>query len=727
MLEPLGRFVVRHARATLVVALAVLAGFVVVGIGVFGKLITDGFDDPDSGSSQAAELLADAGSDGADLVLLVTVEDGTVDDPEAAAAGTALTQDVAAVPGIGQVASYWSTAAPPMRSADGAAALITVEPGDATVEHLVEEFSGTRDNLEITPGGGEVIGMNFESQLEQDLLVAESIAVPLVLILLLVVFGSLVSALLPLVVAVFAVFGSFTQLALLAEVTDVSIYAVNLITGLGLGLAVDYALLVVSRFREQLATGQDVGDAVVATVRTAGRTIVFSGMAVAAAMSVLLIFPLAFLRSFAYAGAGVVVVSVLAAVIVLPALLTVLGHRVNAGRLPWARNLSGAASPRWGRLAAAVMARPARFALPAVVVLGVLAVPALGVQFGLADDRVLSTSADGRIVGDALRDDFPAGEGNVIDLVSTAPMTDDELRDYADGVSAVPGVDRVTSRLGVHGDGALVATEPGETPPGLPGELVTAFSPLDPSSDAGRDLVGQVRDVDVPADTTVHVGGASAELVDSLGAISDRLPVALLLVAATAFVVLFLFTGSVVQPLRALVSNVMVLGGVIGLLTWVFQDGNGASVLGFTAMPLDASMLVLFAVIAFGLSMDYEVFVMSRITEGYDAGLSVRAATEQGLARTGRIVSAAAALIAVSFFAFMTSGISFMQMFGMGTGLAILLDATVVRGVLVPASMRALGRHAWYAPGFLRRVHGRVGVRESAEAPGEHVSATVDA
>lgn len=723
MLTRLATFVVRHARIVLVVSTIAMIGAAAVGFGAFGKLQTGGFEDPAAESRAAAELLAAEGGT-TDLVLLARTESGTVDDPEVHAAGTRLTERLQAEPGIGAVDSYWSTQAPQLRSIDGTEALVLVDLAEADDDAIAETYVGDVDGLTVVAGGEFGVGEDIGDQVGRDLAIAESIAVPLILVLLVFAFGSLVAALLPLAIGLVAILGTFGELSVIAEVTDVSIYAINITTALGLGLAIDYALLVVSRFREELGapdSGVSVGDAVVRTVRTAGRTIVFSGLAVAAALATLLVFPLYFLRSFAYAGIGVVVISAFGALVLLPALLTVLGRRVNAGALPWSKAVRGAEAPFWGRLAGAVMRRPLVAAAPVVAVLLVAAAPLLDVRFGTPDERVLPETASSRQVGDALREDFPVRDNGAIQIVTTAPVADADLAAYADRLSLLPDVERVDSRLGATVAGTTTPPDAdaagegaGDGRQAAPAhERLAVVTAADPTSDAARELVRSVRAVPDPAGAVALVGGDSAALVDSLDAVGGRLPLAIGLIVLTTFVVLFLFTGSLVQPIRALLCNALVLGATLGVMVLIFQEGALSSVLGFTPMPLDTSMLVLLFCIAFGLSMDYEVFVMSRIKERHDAGATLEEATVTGLARTGRIVTTAAALLAVSFFAFGTSQVSFLQLFGLGAGMAVLLDATLVRGILVPASMRLLGRHAWYAPRVLRRVHARVGLSEA--------------
>jgi RND superfamily putative drug exporter len=462
---------------------------------------------------------------------------------------------------------------------------------------------------------------------------------------------------------------------------------------------------------------------VVRAVETAGRTIVFSATTVAVALASLLVFPPYFLRSFAYAGIGVMVITAVSAVVLLPAVLALLGHRVDSWRVPGVRGIRGGASPMWSRIAGFVTRRPLVSSLPVLGLLLLMAAPLLGISFATPDDRVLPTSASSRQVGDVVRDDFNGDEAGAISVVSTAALDDGALATYAADLSRLPHVVRVVSRLGAVADGTTGRPAAGpQAPPDAvrpDAERILVVTDLDRRSDGARDLVGTIRDLPAPAGGDVLVGGPTAQLVDSMDAIGSRLPLALGWMALTTLVILFLFTGSVVQPVRALALNVVGLGATMGAMVWVFQEGHFADLLGFTPLPMDTSMMVLLFCIAFGLSLDYEVFVLGRIKEMRDLGHSHEEAVVRGLAHTGRIVSTAAALIAISFFAFLVSRVSFIQFFGLGTGLAILIDATLVRGVLLPASMRLLGEGSWYAPRWLGSVHRRFGVSEGTPETAE--------
>jgi len=612
--------------------------------------------------------------------------------------------------------SYWQTRNPGLRSKDGKYALVlggTRSDHDLTSSELASLQSHSR-LVDVTVGGGSAIVNDILKQVTKSLRSAEGIAVPIILVLLVLAFGSVVAALLPLAIGVIAILGTFAELFVLGSVTNVAVYSINLTTALGLALSIDYSLLMVSRFREELGRGQEPARAVMRSVQTAGRTIVFSGTTVVAALAVLLIFPMYFLRSFAYAGIGVVIISMAAAVVVLPALLAVLGRRVNAGRLPWARNREpSTAAPFWGRLAGQAMRRPALIAIPVLALLVLIALPLLHIQFGTPDDRVLPTTTQSRAVGDVLRADFTGNSATALNVITDGPLDRAALAAYATRLSDLAGVARVETSVATFVQGETVPNSADPTLARPTAQRLSVVSAADPRSNASKDLVRTVRDLPDPDGVRVYVGGQTAELIDTTHAIGTRLPLAGLLILLTTFIVLFLFTGSVVQPIRALVLNGVTLAATAGLLVWIFQEGHLSGALHFTALPVDTNMLVLLFCIAFGLSMDYEVIVLSRIKELHDQGRDNRTAVTDGLTRSGRIVTTAAALIAVTFFANVTSTVSFLQLFGLGAGFAVIIDATLVRAVLVPACQRILGRAAWYAPAPLRRLNTYIGLAEA--------------
>jgi RND superfamily putative drug exporter len=718
MFYKLGLLVATRARLILALSIAVLVLSAALGIGVFGKLLTGGFDDPSSASSRATKLLDQKFSGEPNLIFLVQARAGTVDSPAVAASGQALATRLSGDDRLSGVTSYWATKAAGLRSEDSTDALILAHiDGDdsqaaTSATGILKDYAHENDDA-VTVKIGGALGTGVGEQVTKDLALAEAIAVPITMVLLIIAFGSLVAALLPLLVGVLAIFATFAELSLLTHVTSVSVFAINLTTALGLGLGIDYALLMVSRFREELATGHPVEEAIARTMTSAGRTIAFSALTVAAALSAMLVFPVYFLRSFAYAGVGVTVFAALSALFALPALLAVLGDRVNAGRIPGVRAVRSPEAPFWGRLARTVMRRPALAALPVVAVLLFMATPLLHVTFGTPDDRVLPTSAASHQVGDSLREDFATQPG-AIDVLVQAAVTPTALADYARQLSTLAGVQQADSSAGSFTGGN--STAPRLAPAGLSRDgiqRVTLSTGLPSSSSAAAGLVDRVRDAAAPAGAKVLVGGEAARIVDAKTAIGSRLLLAGVIIVITTFLLLFLFTGSIVQPIRALLGNGLTLGATLGTMVWIFQDGHLSGMLGFTATPTNTSMPVLLFCIAFGLSMDYEVFLISRVKELHDGGASNADSVAGGLARTGRIVSTAAALLAVSFFAFGTSKVSFIQFFGLGTGLAILIDATLVRGVLVPAFMRVFGENSWYAPAPLRRLHNRIGLSEN--------------
>ncbi len=716
--EPGGRFarvVIGQARWLLALsAIGVLAASV-LGAGAVGKLRGGGFEDPAAESARARVMAEQTfGQRPANLVLLVTAAGGpgaaSVDDAKVAAAGRSAAGRLDAEPGVEVLGSYWTAPAPAagLRSADGRKALVVAHvegDEDAVMERAADlESDYTTSDLvaRIQTGGFGQANLDITGQVTTDLARAEAIAVPLTLILLIVAFGSVVSGLLPLLVGGIAIAATFAALSLIAEATSVSIFALNLTTALGLGLGIDYSLLVVSRYREELAAGRDVRSAVAVTMATAGRTVVFSAATIAVALAALLVFPLYFLRSFAYAGMAVVSIAALASVVTLPALLTVLGPRVDALRLRrrGRRPVEPAAAHAtrrgfWNTLARFVMRRPVLAAAPVLAILLTLGAPFLGVRFAVPDDRVIPAEvSQARQVGDVMREDFAGAGGGA--LFAVLPQaTPAAVTAYAERLAALPAVARVEIQ------GAVVRAAPSVDLYGAPAE----------------ELVRASRAIAVDGAGPVLVGGPSAELVDVKASIADRLPLAAGLIGLTTFGLLFLFTGSVVLPLKALAVNAFTIVGVLGTMVWIFQDGHLAGLLGFTPMPLNITMPLLMFCVAFGLSMDYEVFLLGRIKEYHDAGADTATAVAAGLERTGRIVTTAAALLAITMFAFVSSRVSFIQMFGLGTGLAIVLDATLVRGVLVPALMRLMGRYNWWAPAPLRRLHARIGLTETAAPP----------
>jgi RND superfamily putative drug exporter len=726
MFAALGRFTVRRRWVVLVLTVVVLVASAGIGGGVFDRLKSGGFFDPDAESTRAEEVLDDQFAAGQpDLVLLVEVDGGDVDGADAVAAGTRLTEQLAAEDLVTQAQSYWSLGSPPpLKSTDGSEAIVLVQIDDAdevaadqAIVDLSEEYSGEGDGFTVRMGGRGEIFRQVGETIEGDLASSESIAVPITLLLLVLVFGGIVAALLPVGVGLVAIMGTFLVLYLVTLATDVSVYSITLTTAMGLGLAIDYSLFVVSRFREELAKGRTVEAAVVRTVETAGRTVAFSGLTVAVSLVALLIFPLYFLRSFAYAGVGVVLVAALASVVTLPALLAVLGHRVDALTL-WKRTPKPVGEGFWHRLALGVMRRPVLIGGAGVLFLLILGAPFLNVAFGIPDQRVLPEDASARVATEALVDDFDSDEAAAFGIAAPDAGPSDELSteidDYAARLSTIEGVQRVDAATGFYVDGEQVLpagplTERFESDEGTWFSVVPDVEPI---SEEGEQMVADIRAEPAPFD--VLVGGFSAAFVDSRDAIFSLVPWAGLLIGVSTFVLLFLMFGSLVVPAKAIVLNLLSLTATFGAMVWIFQEGHGSGFLDFTPTGyLDITTPILMFCIAFGLSMDYEVFLLSRIKEEHDRSGDNTASVALGLERTGRIVTAAALLLAVTFLSFATGSITFIKLFGLGLALAVLMDATIVRALLVPAFMRLAGEANWWAPRWLKAVHERIGLKES--------------
>jgi len=723
MFERMAYALVRRRRLILVATVAlVVAGGALAG-NVVDRLTAGGFEDESSESFVAAEALEkDFGVQAPNLVLLVTAEGGSVDDPAVAEAGRALTAELAGEDGIEGVASYWSTGAPTLRSDDSSQALVVATiNGDADearerIEVISPKFNGNGDVINVAVGGFEEVFRAVSAQIEEDLLRAEVIAFPITLILLLFVFGSLVSAALPMAIGGIAIIGSFFVLRVLTGFTDVSVFALNLVTAMGLGLGIDYSLFVVSRFREELRRGLTPHEAVVQTVKTAGRTVAFSGVTVALSLSALLIFPLTFLRSFAYAGVAVVMLAALAAVVFLPALLAVLGHRVDKLAV-WRRKERPVGEGFWHRAATTVMRRPVPIATAVIVVLLLLGAPFLGVEFGRTDHRVLPVESDVRRTMDAVGANFSVNNAESLQVVAAGigdPLaSSDQIHAYAAALSELDGAASVDALTGTYANGDRIAG-PGEASARFAAEDGTWLSVIpagDTTATEREELVRDVRALDGPFG--VEVSGLAAADIDGRESLFSRLPLAAGLIAAATFVLLFLMFGSVLVPAKAIVLNLLSLTATFGALVWIFQHGNLSGALDFTSTgALDVTMPILMFCIAFGLSMDYEVFLLSRIKEEYDRTGDNTASVALGLERTGRIVTAAALLLSIVFVAFATSSVTFIKMFGVGLTIAVLADASLVRATLVPAFMRLAGRANWWAPKWMRKVYDRFGISE---------------
>ena len=715
--ERLGAWVARHRWPVLIGYLVVFVVTGVFGVRVFGAMQSGGFTDPASESVRAAAALADEfGTRDPAAVLVIESRDGV---EAGATQAQALLKRVGALDGVEQVVSYWSTGGnPSLLGNDGLStrALVYAKEGADTEQlstDIVDGFAGQQGDLFVYAFGADVVGNAFTETITGDLARAESIAIPITALILLFVFGSLVAAGLPFLVAGGTILGSFFGLWVISTFTDVSVFALNLVTGLGLALGIDYALLIISRFREELRSGKEVPDAVAATVGTAGRTVFVSGITVAVALAALLIYPQYFLRSFAYAGIIVSLLAIAGALTAIPALLAILGRNVN--RLKVRRgDLAPVEDGVWARIARFVMRRPWPVLIGTVALLVALAAPALGTVFGQVDERALPPDNPAARAAQVLQERFPGNAAAPYNIVLRQPGTEAEVLAYAEQISELPGVESVTTPTDIVVDGTVVGPNPDPASWTAPDAVrLAAVSNVRPIDPAGAELVAEIRAVPAPAGQAL-VGGVAAEWDDVTTGVLGQTWLVFLWLAITTIVILFLFTGSLLIPLKALVLNLLSLSATLGVLVWVFQGGHLQWLTGEYTVTgtVDVPTIVLIGVIAFALSMDYEVFMLARIKEEHDSGRDTADAVAFGLQRTGRIITAAALLIAIVFASFLTSSATNIKQLGLGVTVAILLDATVVRALLVPAFMRIAGRANWWAPGPLRRVHERIGLRE---------------
>ncbi|HSE70077.1 MAG TPA: MMPL family transporter [Nocardioidaceae bacterium] len=701
-------------RARLVLVLAVLAvvGTAAYGVGVFDSLSDGGFDDPDSESAQELALERETfGNRSADVIAIYSSDDLPATSP---AFENEVRRVIADLPEgtVESAVTFYDTGDRGLVSDDGRATQVVVSLAGETQDDMSRSFDAVApalesDLLEEDLAGPWAVYADVNHSAEEDLARAELLSLPVVLVLSLLIFGSLVAASMPVLVGLVAVFGALAPVRVLTLLTDVSVFSINVITLLGMGLAIDYALFVISRFREELAAlpADDPHAARTATrntMTTAGRTVLFSGLTVAAALSSLLIFPQNFLRSMGYGGIAAVLIAMLAALTVLPATLRLLGRRIDAGRLPWRRRRpveTGSDHGAWAAIAHSVMRRPMLYLVATTALLLAIAAPFLGVRWGSVDYRVLPADSPAHVAFDRLNTEFGAETSSANVMVTGAGR--EEVATYSQDLAAVPGVSSVQP----------VAQEAGSS-------LLRVVWEGNSQSQASQDLVRDLRAVDPPAGAEALVGGLTADTVDLLASVGERLPWMGVIVVAVMLVLLFLAFGSLVLPVKAVAMNVLSITASFGVVTWIFSDGNLEGLLGFeSAGYLDATQPILMLAILFGLSMDYEVFLLSRVREQWDLTGDNTRAVASGVQKTGRIITSAALLLAIVIGAFSTSGLVFMKLIGVGMLVALLLDATVVRGLLVPATMKLLGSWNWWAPGPMRRWWERYGIRETDAVP----------
>jgi uncharacterized membrane protein YdfJ with MMPL/SSD domain len=760
MFEKLGRAIYRRRWAVLVAGIVFMAASGLLGTSVFGSLKAGGYNNPGAESTQAADTLSNQlGRDQKTLIVLFTSKDGTTADNPAFKSGVEATlAKLQGQAGVGKITTFYDTGASQLLSNDKMStyAVVGIDGNDDAQLKVVDRIRPllTSDTLQVRLGGYPAVSQDMTGQVQKDLQTAETLSFPILFVLLLFIFGSLVAASLPLFIGGFAILGAFLILRITTNFTDISIFAINIVTMLGLGLAIDYSLFVVSRFREELVRHDgDVAAALVRTMQTAGRTVIFSGLTVTISLLSLLVFPQMFLKSMGLGGAAAVLVAMLAAITILPAALALLGNRVNAlsvrslfrrrGVQTVAQALAnGDGSGFWYRISTFVMKRPVVVLAITLLPLLVVGLPFFGINLTIPDQRSLPATSQSRQVGDILTNDFPKNETTPIQVVVKSstfaldPASLAALYTYTRNIAQLPGVRSVESLVNLdpwldvggaaayqafyssvsnaaNPQAALAAGAAGQYSKG-DYSLVNVLYDTDPSSQASESVVKAIRALTPPQGLSAQVGGRTAEQIDFLGSLAASIPLALVIIVGVMFVILFLMLGSVVIPIKAVLLNTLSLSASFGALVWIFQDGHLANLFDFTPLgSVDGTQPVLIFAIAFGLSMDYEVFLLSRIKENYDRTRDTPTAVAMGVQKTGTIITSAALLLVVVIGSFAMGQVLIIKEVGVGLGLAILVDATIVRTLLVPATMRLLGRYNWWAPRPLAALYQRLGLSES--------------
>jgi len=694
MFEKLGSLIVKRKRLIFSLFLVAIFSAGAIGTSVFGKLDSGGYNDPKSDSAKAFEYLTDVFKVKDPAVVLVVETPNGVNDPAVVVTAAKLEQSIKGEAGVGSTLSYWSTGgAPTLKSSDENSAFLFIYSEDVEWDNvqslgkrIQEKYDGKFENLTVYASGTGVFAHAINTKIADDLKLSEAISIPLTFILLVFVFGGLVASAMPLLVGVSAILGSLLVIYLLTLFTGVSVFALNLVTGLGLGLGIDYSLLVVNRFREELHSGKSVDEAIKKTVATAGKTVFYSGLTVVITLAALMLFPLMFLKSFGYAGVTVVIMAVLGALVALPALLAILGKRIDKAVVR-----KGALKPkedgRWAQTARFVMRKPVSVVVLSLVILTVLAAPIKNIVFSQVDSRVLPASNPAAYAAQLITERFPGQEGNPIEVIIPGGANKiEQINNYTQEIAKVDGVVRVGEPQILGNDVRVIA--------------VHDMGPRTPTAEA---LIKQIRLIPSPDQTLI--GGVAADYADTQIGIAKTMPWALTWIAIGVLLLLFVFTGSLILPIKAVILNILSLAATMGVITWIFVDGNLKWLVGdfTTTGSVDTGSIILVAVVAFGLSMDYELFLLSRIKEEHDAGRSNIESVATGLQRSARIITAAAGLLAIVFASFVLSGVTSIKMLGFGVAFAIILDATLVRALLVPALMRLFGERNWWAPKQLKR------------------------
>ncbi len=715
MLTRLATFLHAHGRPVLLVALigAVIAG--AFGFGVAKHMSPYGADDPATQSVQAANRFEAAAGRKIDPGIVAIVDAGDVRRPAVRRRVDQVAAQLRNQPDVASVLSFYETHDRAMVSRDRRLTYVVAyfkarsdrQLLDAA-QRIEDRFAGQRD---VLLGGEQIANAQANTQVGHDLARAELLAFPFIFLLSLLFFRSLVASFLPVLLGGLSIVATFFALRIVSSFVDLSVFSLNFVTGLGLGLAIDYSLFMVSRYREEAVTSGFGLETLRRTLQTAGRTILFSSLTVAAAVASLAIFPQRFLYSMGIAGALTALVAAALALVVLPALLTVLGPRVNAlapKRLQRAadRDARPAQSGAWYRLSRFVMRRPGRIAALCTALLIALGLPFTGIKFVSVTASLLPHSASARQVDDTLAHEFPPNGTSPVEVVVGAAASSPQVKALSARISRLPDVSAIAP----------------PQPAGASTSLINVAPVQRPLSAATQQLVRDVRILRAPV--YVGVAGQTAAFLDLEHSLGAHLPAVLALIIAATLIILFLLTGSVVLPLKAVVMNTLSLSAVLGILVLIFQDGRLQELLSYTSPgALDATQPIFLAAVAFGLATDYGIFLLSRIKEARDSGASDAEAVAVGLERTGRIVTAAAVLFAVAIGAFATSKLVFIKELGLGTALAVLIDATIIRALLVPSLMELLGSWNWWAPKPLRRLHDRIGLRESG--PGSADTAPV--
>jgi RND superfamily putative drug exporter len=695
MFEKLGHVIVRRRKAMVVFFIVSVLTAGTIGTMIFSRLDSGGYSNPNSDSYQVYNYL-NKNLKIADPNVVVVVDSGNlaITDPAIVAKAQALEAEMAKAPGVTSVLSYWSTGGEKTLAAtDGKAAYILVYGGGEAFTpesqemgaYFQKNFDGKRDGLTIYSGGVGVVGNAINKKIADDLKIAEAISIPLTFILLVLVFGAMAASAMPLLVGVSAILGAFFLLYLISLFTSVSVYALNLTTGLGLGLGIDYALLIVNRFREELHRGKSVEDSIVATMASAGKTVFYSGLTVLVTLFSLTFFPLPFLKSFGYAGVSVVAIAVAGALFGLPPILAMLGKKVDKGTVRKSA-IMHKDEGRWAQTARLVMKRPVAVVLLSLIILGILAAPIKDIAFSQGDARILPASNPAAIATAIQESRFGSNIATIDIIVLDGATKENEISSYIEKVKQVPGIVSVAAPRVIGND-----------------IQITAYESMLPRSPEAQQLINNLRDL--PSPTGTLIGGVAADYTDTQNGISQTLPLALGWIAISVLILLFVFTGSIILPIKAVLLNVMSLAATMGALTWIFVGGHLQWLVGsFTVTgSLDTSIVILIFVVVFGLSMDYELFLLSRIREEHLLGKSNVESVALGLQRSARIITAAAVLLAVVFAAFVTSGVTSIKMMGFGVAFAVVLDATLIRALLVPALMRLLGERNWWAPKAMQR------------------------